>query len=1056
MHHQFNASRRFHRALRHAALAVAIASCLPLFSAQAQTAAHDAVVSYNIPAGDLAAALDRFSEQSGLQLLYRLDVVSGKRSNAVSGSLQPSAALSRMLEGTGVTFERANSTTFAIKPAAAAPTASPVPGDAAASPKVTELETLVVRGYAEILTNSSTQNIDIRRTEDDTQPYVVFDREEIEKSGATSVPDFFRKRLTAGGSGPAPGVNTSTLPGSATSFVMFRGLSTDEALILVDGRRRPQARHPSQTSGQADISGIPLAAIERIEVLPASASGIYGSNATGGVINLILRRDYSGFDVGVTYGNTSRHDSAERQVDLSGGFTLDGGRTTFTGSVSWSDGDPLLTRDRDFIARYNALNLANVPFTSPVSLYGAANPFLGATTNIRSTNPAVDLTLKPAYGGGSLGSPYTSVPYGYAGPASDAGAGLIASAGAYNFDLASIAGNGGGRSALRWVPERQNYMANLRRDMTDALTAFVDVNHSVTRSSELVGPEISSFTLTPADPGNPFNQTIRVTTPLFGADRHATSSNDITNVAGGIIWKLPREWRVATDLAWNRSKFESERPPTSLTPAAAAAIASGAIDIFRDTNQYAVDFGSYLNPSSVERYVTPVITKTVTGNMVLSGPLDFLPIMQSAVLTVALNQQRDDFSATKLLQNTRVYYPGQEQKNTSLYMELRWPIVAEGEGRPGLHALELQVAGRHDRYEVSSGTGTLSGGSLDENGDPLVPVVTTNIRNSSTNPSVSLSYQPVSDVLVRASYTTGFRPPVAFQLRTPTQIGPLDIGLAGLTDPLRGNEPITIVSLIAGGNPALDPETTASWSAGVVLKPRFIPGLRLSADWIKTEKHDGITAIEATTQLGIDQRVAIAPELLIRGAADGVFPVGPIIAIDQSLINVSGIELSAVDYALDYDLSTRLGEISLSAKATQNLSASRQLIATSPEIDTLDTLSIPKWRGYLSLGWERGAWAAGVTSRLFPSYYLSEDRSTNIVLDSARIGSQHYEDLYVRYRFPEHVQYLKNFSVRLAVNNVLDRKPLVAPSVGGSASQRYSQFGDPLGANYSLALRKSF
>src|SRR5262249_9293075 len=147
---------------------------------------------------------------------------------------------------------------------------------------------------------SKSINADIERTEDDSQPYVVFSADDIRESQASTLEDFFKARLPMSAS---QGTTRQTANGDNTSSINLRGLGANQTLIVVDGRRLPGLAS-GFNSLQPDINGIPLAAIERIEVLPSTASGIYGGGATGGVINIVTKKSYSGVEMGATYGNT--------------------------------------------------------------------------------------------------------------------------------------------------------------------------------------------------------------------------------------------------------------------------------------------------------------------------------------------------------------------------------------------------------------------------------------------------------------------------------------------------------------------------------------------------------------------------------------------------------------------------------------------------------------------------------------------------------------------------------------------------------------------------------
>jgi len=143
-------------------------------------------------------------------------------------------------------------------------------------------------------------NMDISRTINDAQPYYVFEAKTIDTSGATNVEDFLKQRLTmntvANTNGQMAGVDGTS---GNTSSINLRGLGIDKTLILVNGRRMPGVSLFDTTlpAAQPDLNGIPVNAIDRIEVLPSSASGIYGGSAIGDVVNVVLKKDYAGGEI---------------------------------------------------------------------------------------------------------------------------------------------------------------------------------------------------------------------------------------------------------------------------------------------------------------------------------------------------------------------------------------------------------------------------------------------------------------------------------------------------------------------------------------------------------------------------------------------------------------------------------------------------------------------------------------------------------------------------------------------------------------------------------------
>src|SRR5690606_34502640 len=123
-------------------------------------------------------------------------------------------------------------------------------------------------------------------------PVIVIDREAIDASGDVSVADVLRDSTFAsfGNFTPQSGSSAQSL-----ATIDLRGLGSGRTLVLIDGRRAPTA--PMAASSGTDVNAIPLAAVERIEILSDGASAVYGSDAIGGVVNIILRKDFNGVEV---------------------------------------------------------------------------------------------------------------------------------------------------------------------------------------------------------------------------------------------------------------------------------------------------------------------------------------------------------------------------------------------------------------------------------------------------------------------------------------------------------------------------------------------------------------------------------------------------------------------------------------------------------------------------------------------------------------------------------------------------------------------------------------
>ena len=146
----------------------------------------------------------------------------------------------------------------------------------------------------------SDANLDIPRGPDDVQPYYMFSGATLENSGEQNVESFLKDNLTQDSTFETDSQirsnNSAQGQEGNVSSITLRGLGSLSTLILVDGQRLPSVSLKAGTLSQANINEIPLGAIDRVEVMPSSASAIYGSSAMGGVINIVLKKDYQGGD----------------------------------------------------------------------------------------------------------------------------------------------------------------------------------------------------------------------------------------------------------------------------------------------------------------------------------------------------------------------------------------------------------------------------------------------------------------------------------------------------------------------------------------------------------------------------------------------------------------------------------------------------------------------------------------------------------------------------------------------------------------------------------------
>lgn len=1025
-----------------------IACFLALLVTALGFAAEPTLISFDIPSDSAAKALKLFALQSGSEVIIRSDKDGLVKTNAVKGELTAAAALDALLKDTGLVADRhAKTGAFAIRSETETESKNVVRAVASDDRPVGKLET-DVNGEKILKLDTfevfgrKTLNMDIRRGRDDALPYSVYDQSAITRSGAANLEDFIQRRLTMS-SGYTPSNYQSSFAsstlfnsgGAITSSISLRGLSSGQTLILVDGRRSAGLSLFGGSAAQPNLNGIPLTAIERIEVLPTSASAMYGGSATAGVINVVLKRSYSGAEVVATYRGSGDTDSHTRNIDLNAGWSFGNGKTQVMVSASFEDGSTLLAQDRRFQQQAYLISEAN----QPGSVNLATTPKLGATTNIASVGGVV-LTLKAT--GESLGSSTTHIPYGYAGVVSDNGAALIQAAGKYNLDFAQTAGSG--LTPLVYVPTKISSNLSVRHRLTSRIELLAEAGFYKTKTQSVFGPNGVSFTVSSASSANPFNQNIRITTPAFGSDQRGSQTEDDYRFLVGAIVALPGSWKAEIDYGVTRALFSGALGPYGLdTIAVTNAISSGQLAVFRDTNIYTVDFGAFESAATATA-VSPYATTVEDATLRAGGSLLELPAGALTLSTLVEHRLEKYDDMYYVLGASSLLYPKQAQRTTSAYVEAQVPIIGKKTELTWIKELNLTAAGRWERVQTN-GAATI--GLTQANVTPDIVN-----RLDSTNPSIAIKITPVEDVAVRASYSRGFlAPPLSF-LRAPTQ--PLQNSTT--PDPRRGNEPIGQVTVLGGGNANLQPEHSVSKSIGIILTPRMIKGLRVSADWTQIEKHDEIRVLPLVA-------ASLANEPYIAGLvvrepvqAGDPYGVGRITTYNARPLNFARSRVEALDLALSFQVQTSsMGSFEISTAGTRNFHLTQQTTPTAPVVEQIGFAGNLKWRANAELNWEKGPLSAGWAVRYFGARWINSNHTFSATDGSFMYPSIVLHDLHVGYQFqPKEgrcmFRVLKNTEVRLGVDNVFRTQQF---SSGGAV---VSPFIDPRLSVYRVTVKKAF
>lgn len=897
-------------------------------------------------------------------------------------------------------------------------------------------------------------NMDLPRTENDAQPYFIYDRAQIEQSGALGVVDFFQKFVPMNYRKAVLEQTPNAINGATSIFSLFGPIGQNQTLVLVNGRMQANVMIGG-SSQQADVNGIPIGAIDRVEILPASASAIYGGSAMGGVINIVLKQNYVGGEVRLNYEQAAGGDAPTTSVTMTGGLTLENGKTHVFVSANYTERPQLLLGDRDFLLDY-IRQWQN-------ALYGeqsAAYPLLGATGNITTGSDSTNLTLKSAYGGASLGSPISHLPVGYNGVSTSGVAGLVANAGRYNTTPADNASGGSGygyglRSPLAQGIRLRGLSFSARRAMLANVEAYVNFDFRSNRStSDLGSTDGLVLTLPSTAPTNPFMSTVYVNVPSNNPKRGLFSTSETRDFVTGVKLNLPREWTAVGEFHYVRTNFDYQQW-THIGSRINADIATGALDILRDLPTLGLDLAQYRGLQASHNVST--LTE-FTGRA--SGTAFELPggSVRSTFIVGSRKQGNKQGEALVEYEN----YPADFSRTITLprhivddsyAAELNVPVFGQKFVFPLLQSLEFQIAGRYDDYHavqrayVGNFTSTITTRAINSSKS----------HYSSDNQTYGLTWKPVRDVMIRASYSTAFTPPDPSEL-LPTTL--TTTNKTTITDPRRGDSRYVVESL-GSGNPNLMPEDSESATLGVVFTPRGVPGLRLAADYSRINRYNARGSLSVQQLINYE---SYFPERITRAApASGdTYGAGAITFVDTSYLNLLKTQSVAYNIRADYGLRTAIGNWSIGGVASSLQHYRVQTVFLSPLTEMIGNESqpsylIPKWKGNATLTWEKGAWRAGWTTRYY-SHYLQS--ATYQAAQGGRfVPAQTYHDVHVSYQFPGRglnsgrvAQLLANTSVQFGVKNVFSTEP----PYDVSSYLGYSAYGDLRLASFWLSLKKEF
>lgn len=1026
--------------------------------ALAAFAQNAAPKNFNVPAGDATAALKTFSQQAGVEVLFPTDAAQGVRTNAVSGSLTPRAALEQMVAGTGfevVQDERTGALGLretAEAKNAASRTATRVV-ETESGEKAIQMAELRVLGSR------------IRQTESaGPSPVSTYDREYIRSTGAFTLADFlnFLPQNFGGissGRGSAPnelnpefGQRTETssplipfITGAASaplgqtgqSGVSLRGLGSGSTLVLVDGRRQAQSgagnRSTDSRQGFVDLNTIPLGMVERVEVITDGASAIYGADAIGGVINVVLKKNWVGTEITASYRGATHGGGHERSAIVSTGFSK--GKLRGMAALEYYDRADLdadqraFSKNQDHRDRVVGSNADGTPIFGRDLRLAWGEPAVvqaqgGAVAGNFDAIPGIRVVLVPV---GATSTPAVSqfIP-----------STTIASGTAVN---AAFQRRGNTASYIDLIPASERYAGTI--DLTYAWTSRVELyaryKHTDTRGHWETQPALSTAsassgfgnfsTLVPAAL-NPFNQNVIVGLIHYGFGSiwqdSKTSADSALFGARGVIGK---NWEWDAGVSWQTQKYSTLRRDFN---GAAISAALSNPDASLRLNPF-VDQRAPLAPNQsliyerMARYGT-LNTDSDFQSFDLNADGELFDLWGGPVKMAAGLYFEKTENSSLAVSTSEAVTPvvttttaGGSREAYAAYAEFAVPVFGKENTVPLFRRLDITLATRYEDHDAAGST---------------------------TVPKVGFAWVPLDSLLIRGSYSEGFRAPAL----TEYQVAGSSF-TSTLTDPRRTPATTTGVQTFRGSNPNIQPETSTNEYLGLVFEPTFIKGLNFTTNYYRTTQKDIIQVISAQTFVNNE---ALFPGRVTRAAPDAtdqsLNQPGRITAVDTTLINFGKVVNHSLDFMGEYRIPAEVfGQWRVAFNAARTLKSTREVQPGVPAIDDEgDTFAPPKWKLTGSVFWHRGPWGASV----FYSYLsgFSTNRSGNTFTTTYPISSQRKVDARISYEFNRSIwrSYGKGVRISGGIGNLFDEEPAFADTVFGFNGALHS----PMGRTYEIAV----
>jgi len=743
-------------------------------------------------------------------------------------------------------------------------------------------------------------------------PVVLIERADIERTGLNTVADVLKRMPINGGNSLDETFTNSFAPGAAS--IDLRGLGRNRTLVLLNGRRVANYGFAQNiTEGFVDVNSIPLAAVERIEVLKDGASAIYGADAVAGVVNIVMRKNYEGVEVNAGYGDSQDGGAAETNLSMVAGKNF--GKATATFVLDYFHRDDLLLADRKFSESADHGRTRNGDGFNFNSSYGNPGSALGSFGF--QPDPACGSQPPSTFGPTGLPGTYGQV-----------------RGGRCRFDYNVF---------ITAIPEVERLGSYLQSEiqLSPTTTGWIELGYQDNDNKAQAAPTpVTSTPIVAANnPYNPFGEDVYWFYRLTDAGpRKSDVKSKTYRFLGGLKGSAGQyDWETA--YLYTKNKTTDYQKNYLSSAAIAAGINDYSLIPFGGVTQSPAAINKlYINTdrkSESELWlVDGKITGPAWGWKMPGGPVNF-------ALGAEFRHEKGTDTPDIYTLNNDVEASGGtasqgERDVKSVYGELQLPVTEN---------LEVLAALRYEDSSSKSDTFTSKG------------------NFSSTDPKVSFRYMVNDALSFRGSWGTAFRAPSLVE-----QFLGNTVSFVNATDTVRCNVTgsdqdcgTSQYQETFGGNPDLKPEEAESWNLGMVMQ--FTPKLSGTVDWWRIDHKDLISSdvqnlldTKGNDPAYVQRRPATPADM-----AAGI--PGEITNINDAFFNLSKQKVSGLDVDVRYDSDTWYYGVA----ATRWLKFDRASLSTDPLESVLGTragdVSYPEWRANAWVGRRWTDWEGEVGFR---------------------------------------------------------------------------------------------